>query len=69
MAIIRCCKDCDDRVIGCHATCERYLGEKKEIEELKEKIKKDQLVDNFILHQQILTTTINLRRYGKKTIE
>lgn len=26
--MIRCCKDCQDRQVGCHSTCERYIAEK-----------------------------------------
>lgn len=38
------CKDCQDRYINCHATCEDYQKFKKEREELrKEKYKKSRL--------------------------
>ena len=29
------CMDCPDRVVGCHATCEKYLKEREEHERLK----------------------------------
>ena len=32
---IEVCKDCVDREIGCHATCEKYITAKKEWEETK----------------------------------
>lgn len=25
---IKCCKDCTERVMGCHSACERYKDEK-----------------------------------------
>ena len=31
---IECCKDCPKRHSGCHASCEDYLREKAELEEL-----------------------------------
>lgn len=30
---IHCCKDCTDRQIGCHSTCEKYIQSKEEHEE------------------------------------
>lgn len=27
---IHCCKDCTDRKVGCHTTCERYIKEREE---------------------------------------
>ena len=29
---IRCCMNCEERHVSCHANCERYLNEKREIE-------------------------------------
>lgn len=26
---IKCCKNCTERYIGCHSSCERYLKEKE----------------------------------------
>lgn len=26
--IIKCCKDCKERQLGCHSTCEKYLKER-----------------------------------------
>ena len=31
MASITCCKDCTERVLGCHSTCERYLEQKAQL--------------------------------------
>lgn len=27
------CKDCEFRTVGCHSTCDRYIGAKKDCEE------------------------------------
>jgi hypothetical protein len=32
------CKDCADREIGCHATCERYITAKKEWDEERHRV-------------------------------
>lgn len=35
MAQIRVCYKCQDRKVGCHATCDKYLSESKKNEELR----------------------------------
>lgn len=34
---VRSCYKCEDRFVGCHSTCDRYLKEKQEYDERKEK--------------------------------
>lgn len=36
------CKDCPDRVVGCHSTCERYIEAKTEHNEIAAIIRKKQ---------------------------
>lgn len=36
MKLIRCCKDCPDRHLACHDTCERYRQEHREYQAEKE---------------------------------
>lgn len=38
------CKDCTERVLGCHGTCEKYRGYRKELEDQKEKIRIEKLL-------------------------
>lgn len=38
---IKCCKDCQDRHIGCHGTCKKYLDEVKAENEKKERLRKE----------------------------
>ena len=33
------CKDCSDRVVGCHGTCEKYQAFRKERDEFIEKMR------------------------------
>ena len=33
---ITCCKDCEERYIGCHSKCEKYITEKQMLEKSKE---------------------------------
>lgn len=41
MKLIRCCKDCPDRHLACHDTCERYKQEHREYQAEKEVYCKD----------------------------
>lgn len=35
--IIRCCKDCGKRYVGCHAECKSYQAERRELTAFNEK--------------------------------
>lgn len=35
------CKDCENRHIGCHSTCEKYNRERDENEKIKKKIEEE----------------------------
>lgn len=37
---ITCCKDCSNRVPGCHGTCEKYIQQKAEYEDQKAEARK-----------------------------
>lgn len=37
---VHTCKDCQDRHVGCHSTCERYINAKRTYEEEKIRINK-----------------------------
>lgn len=39
--MIRTCKNCTDRHIGCHSTCKTYMLEKQKHDEEQAKIRKD----------------------------
>lgn len=33
---IRCCYGCEERQVGCHGTCERYIAEKASLDKERE---------------------------------
>lgn len=35
---ITCCKDCTERVAGCHSTCSKYIEQKKAWDETRSKM-------------------------------
>ena len=39
-----CCKDCKERTMTCHSTCEKYLKGKRDFEALKKKISQDKSI-------------------------
>ena len=41
------CKDCNKRVLNCHASCERYLSFKKEADSIREKVIRQNFLDRF----------------------
>lgn len=41
MKLIRCCKDCPERHLACHDTCERYKQEHREYQTEKEALYKE----------------------------
>lgn len=46
------CKNCEKRVLGCHATCENYNEYKLKNEELKKKKFLDKGVNNYIYDER-----------------
>lgn len=38
---ISCCKDCEERYIGCHSKCERYIQEIENWKKVKKQISKN----------------------------
>lgn len=55
------CKDCPDRQVGCHSTCEKYITFAKEKREQNESIKKAR-------HEESLYYTPH-KRYIKEKIK
>lgn len=31
------CKDCEERIVGCHGSCERYLAYRKDVSQIQER--------------------------------
>lgn len=58
--MIQCCRNCPDRSVGCHSTCEKYISAKAEhdklAEQIREKKKQEDAITNAILKR------INKRR-------
>lgn len=44
----KCCKDCENRTIYCHCTCEEYKVYKKELDEYNAAIRKAKEQENIM---------------------
>ena len=43
-----CCKDCEDRKIGCHGSCDRYKEYRKFYDNVRDIKRKKKIVDNYV---------------------
>lgn len=43
---ITCCYKCTNRTITCHGTCELYLTQRKQLDELNEQIRKKKIIED-----------------------
>lgn len=57
------CKDCTNRRIGCHDTCEKYIQEKINHESYKEKICNE--ISKYSYLNRIQMRNKQLRKYGR----
>ena len=54
---IRCCAGCEDRHVGCHSDCEKYLAEKAEIQKAHDENNRQKALD-IVAHD----TRIRMRK-------
>lgn len=54
-----CCEGCQERRVGCHAQCARYLDAKKQHEERKRQIEREQ--------QRVVDAVSLLRRGAERS--
>ena len=51
------CKGCEDRHVGCHSTCERYIKSREEHLKLKDEMfqakDRQRIADNYIIEKTI----------------
>ena len=44
MKSFECCRYCDDRVVGCHSTCEKYIEAKAKHDEINKRKREDIMI-------------------------
>ena len=45
------CKGCEERHVGCHSKCERYLKEKEKRNAVSEALKKEVEITNYFVQK------------------
>ena len=59
------CKDCEDRTIGCHPKCGRYLEWKKKDDLLKAELRECGRAESDIVDYQRVSARRNLKKRKK----
>lgn len=64
------CHKCEDRIVGCHSVCERYISYKKELAKQNELIEKgrhmDQLRFSYEIERANRVKALGRRRKNKE---
>lgn len=66
MSLSAPCKDCDDRAIGCHSTCDKYRQFAEERKEYVRKVKACRRKDREYMEARQASIYKSLRNAGKK---
>ena len=66
MSLSAPCKDCGDRVIGCHSTCDKYRQFANERKEYVRKVKACRRKDREYIEARQASIYKSLRNAGKK---
>ena len=66
MSLSAPCKDCGDRVIGCHSTCDKYRQFVNERKEYVQKVKACRRKDREYIEARQASIYKSLRNAGKK---
>lgn len=57
------CKDCEDKYIGCHADCEKYIEYTKRQKELKKKVDAERRINSVYIDRKVQS---NVKKEKKK---
>lgn len=63
------CYKCNDRHVGCHGECERYLQEVETNNKEKKELREKKAVDNYISIYAVKTREKCLRKYGRTYVK
>ena len=60
------CRSCENRTVGCHSTCEKYIEDRARYDEIKERERKDNDIKGCLNRMNI--DKFNAIHKGKKEI-
>lgn len=65
---MNCCKDCRERNVGCHATCQKYIADKAQRDADWKRIRREREIDNYLYSMQHKRRKINeaIRKRGNE---
>ena len=65
---ISVCKDCTDRKVGCHSTCERYIQDKARHDQLRKEIRISKELACYEKDRRLTDRARQIRKYGKSRV-
>lgn len=63
--MIKSCKGCEERYLGCHDHCEKYQSEVQAMLEIKRKMRADKVKDYPMMMVRIKKQTQAIKKKGK----
>lgn len=65
---MNCCRDCQERNVGCHATCQKYIADKAQQDADRKRIRRECEIDNYLYSMQRKRRKINeaIRKRGNE---
>ena len=60
------CNKCENRTVGCHSTCKKYIEDRARYDEIKERERKDNDITGYLNRMTI--NKFNAINKGKKEI-
>ncbi len=65
MKKITCCKDCENRELGCHGSCEAYIQEKAKNDEFNRQVRLSKEILAYNKDHRLELRSRLLKKYGK----
>lgn len=62
------CKDCPDRAIGCHSSCERYIKQAEQLRKENERIYQEKQCDQAQVDRKLEARFRMLKKRGRKSM-
>ena len=67
MRPFNCCHNCEDRVVGCHSTCKKYIEDKLKNDEIRKKEQNDRIIKRC-LHDSKVNRIKSMRKWRNKLL-
>ncbi len=61
MIVIKCCKDCTEREVGCHGWCEKYIQQKASHDKRMSDIRTQKQADQYARESTVRSLTFDAK--------